>query len=158
VVEVPQDDKQLNVGDRLVDLALFGIANAMNLLMVGVFLGRVAGQFPGQWPAVLWAGMAALLAAGAIYNWRRGRSAWHIMLPWLLAAFLLVEIVLDYVLGFDFRQTRWLGPYLVLYYLGLMGMIGYAFQIGKTYGFITLATYFINQAATFYAYFVIGHG
>ena len=51
-----------------------------------------------------------------------------------------------------------LGPYLALYYLGLLGMIGYAFGAGKLYGFITLATYFLNLAATGYSYSRVGHG
>ncbi len=55
-------------------------------------------------------------------------------------------------------QTAWLGPYLLSYYLALFAMIGYAFLAGKPYGFVTLITYFINLAATFYSYALVGHG
>lgn len=58
----------------------------------------------------------------------------------------------------DIRSTRLLGPYLLLYYLALFGMIGYSFQIGKNFGFVTLVTYIVNQIATFYSYFQVGHG
>jgi hypothetical protein len=147
-----------NTPDRLVDLTLFAVANAMNLMMVGVFLGRVAGRSDAHWPGEIWALLAAILAGGAFINWRRRRPGWEIGLPLPLVAFLLVELILDYALGFDFRHTLWVGPYLLLYYLGLMAMIGYAFRSGKGYGLITLATYFLNQGATFYAYFLAGHG
>jgi hypothetical protein len=39
-----------------------------------------------------------------------------------------------------------------------MGMIGYAFIVGKPFGFVTLATYFANLAATFYSFVRVGHG
>jgi hypothetical protein len=39
-----------------------------------------------------------------------------------------------------------------------MGMIGYTFVFGKLFGFITLATYFINLASTAYSYARVGHG
>ena len=72
--------------------------------------------------------------------------------------FYLIYKTNHYILQINFRSTRLLGPYLLLYYLAILGMIGYSFQIGKTYGFITLLTYFINQIATFYSYFRVGHG
>jgi hypothetical protein len=80
------------------------------------------------------------------------RPWWTIILPGLLVIYNAVEFVLDCLMKFDFRHLRWLDPYLGLYYLALMGMIGYSFAIGKPFGFITLTTYFINLAATAYSY------
>jgi hypothetical protein len=70
----------------------------------------------------------------------------------------MLEILLDCICKIEFRNTRLLGPYLLMYYTSLFGMIGYPFQIGTTYGVITLVTYFIHQIATFYSYFRVGHG
>ena len=72
----------------------------------------------------------------------------------------MVELLLDYVLEIDFRRThtRLLGPYLALFYLGQMGLIGYAFVVQPVYGFVTLATYFLNLLATWYSYSRVGHG
>jgi len=61
-------------------------------------------------------------------------------------------------LSLPFRSSRLLGPYLLLYYLSPMGMIGYAFLVSEAYGFITLATYFLNLLATWYSYCEVGHG
>ena len=58
----------------------------------------------------------------------------------------------------DFRHTRLLGPYLGLYYLALMGMVGYSFSIGKPYGAVTPATYLLQLLATWYSYARVGHG
>ena len=102
--------------------------------------------------------LSLALAAATVWNLQARREWWAAVLPALLALFLIVEIVLDYILQFDFRSTRWLGPYLLLYYLSIMGMIGYSFLVQKKYGVITLVTYFLSQIAALYSYFTVGHG
>jgi hypothetical protein len=74
------------------------------------------------------------------------------VLPLPLILHSIVELLLDYILKLDFRRTRLLGPYLVLFYLGQMGLIGYAFVVEPAYGFVTLATYFLCLGATRYAH------
>ncbi|MCX6035832.1 MAG: hypothetical protein NTV38_12785 [Chloroflexi bacterium] len=44
-----------------------------------------------------------------------------------------------------------------LYYLALMGMIGYSFAIGKSFNFVTLVTYFFGLAATARSYACVQH-
>ena len=87
-----------------------------------------------------------------------GRDIWLVVLPLPLVIFMLVEWLLEYRLHVEFRKTRWLGPYLLLYYLGLFGMIGYSFMAGRAYGFITLASYFLSLFASLYSYRKVGHG
>ena len=143
---------------RLIDQALFMIANLVNLLMIGIFLSRPAEL---QQLEFILGIILLLLALPTLYcvvrNAALKRGVWYWLLPLLLVVFLLVELLLDYLFLPGFRQTRWLGPYLGLYYLSLMGMIGYSFLAGKKEGFITLVTYFLNQIATFYSYFSVGH-
>ena len=143
---------------RKVDLAVFTLANLMNIIMVIIFLSRAVGATRSSIVGLIWVGFIVVLSIVVVLNIRGQREWWTIALPCLLIAFLILELILDYILQIDFRNTRLLGPYLLLYYLAILGMIGYSFQIGKTYGLITLLTYFINQIATFYSYFRIGHG
>ncbi len=70
----------------------------------------------------------------------------------LLILFFAIELLFDYILKLDFRNTALLWPYIVVYYLALMGMIGYSFSIGRPYGFITLGTYFLGLLATWYGH------
>ena len=63
-----------------------------------------------------------------------------------------MELLLDYVFHIEFRTTGLLWPYLILYYVALISMVGYSFGIGKPYGFVTLATYMLNLGATGYAF------
>ena len=141
------------------DLTVVVIANLLNLILTLIFLNRVFGR--ATWEH--WLGYGTLimilpLTTIAIVNMRGMRSWAFWVLPLVMVAFLIIEFVLDYWLKFNFRQTAWLGPYLLLYYLALFAMIGYAFLAGKSYGFITLVTYFINLAATFFSYARVGHG
>jgi hypothetical protein len=121
-----------------------------------MFLAR-AGGHPRAWGsgAVV---LAVPLAGTVVLNALGQREWWTIVLPGVMILYCAVEIVLDYLLKSDFRHTRLLGPYLGLYYAGLMALIGYAFLVDRLAGFITLATYFANLAATLYAYSRVGHG
>ena len=97
-------------------------------------------------------GMAMPLGAAVILNALGKRGWWYVVLPLPLILHCIVELLLDYVLKLDFRKTRLLGPYLALFYLGQMGLIGYAFIVEPVYGFATLATYFLCLGATRYAH------
>lgn len=141
-----------------IDIGVFTVANLMNVIMVGVFIARTMKT--GHSPAVsaIWIIFIIILIVAAIFNVREKRNWWTFVLPAILALFLVAEVVLDYILQIDFRNTKLLGPYLVLYYAGILGLIGYSFQIEKKYGFITLVTYFLSQAAALYSYLQVGHG
>jgi len=142
-----------------VDLTVVVVANLMNVLLTAMFLARALSS-PHLARAVGTAVvlLALPLAVATALNLREGRGAWLVALPALVILYCAVEFVLDYVLRVDFRNTALLGPYLGLYYLSLMGMIGYAFLVGRPYGFATLVTYFANLAATFYSFARVGHG
>jgi hypothetical protein len=102
--------------------------------------------------------LAIPLGVAALMNAMVGRGWPFWVLPALTIGYCILELLFDGILKIDFRHSRLLGPYLAVYYVGLMAMIGYAFLIGKPFGFFTLATYFINLAATAYSYAQVGHG
>jgi hypothetical protein len=140
------------------DLVVVIIANLLNLVLSLIFLNRVFGR--AAWEH--WLGYGTLimifpLTIIALANLAASRNWGFWILPLIMVLFLAVEFIFDYWLKFDFRHTAWLGPYLLLYYLALFAMIGYAFLAGKLYGYITLITYFTNLAATFFSYARVGH-
>ena len=136
-----------------IDLVVVVAANLFNLLMAAIFLTRPKGwkRFERAAGLVL-VGMAVPLGAAVILNALGKRGWWVVVLPLPLILHCIVELLLDYVLKLDFRKTRLLGPYLALFYLGQMGLIGYAFIVEPVYGFATLATYFLCLGATRYAH------
>jgi hypothetical protein len=144
---------------RFIDIAIFIIANLVNLLLIGIFLSRPLGLKKVERVLGLIAVSLILpIGVAVILNIQGRREWWTIVLPSILMLFLAIELLLDYILMLNFRKTRYLWPYLLLYYLALMAMIGYSFSIGKSFGFITLGTYFLNLFATWYSYSKVGHG
>jgi hypothetical protein len=138
------------------DLAVVVVANLFNLMVVGLMLARVA-QIDYNLGIPLIA-MALLLIAASSANIIWKREKWFYILPLILAVYILFEWYLDYVFKIEFRSTWLLGPYLLLFYAGQMGMIGYSFLVKKGYGVVTLVTYFISLGATAYSYMHVGHG
>jgi len=138
---------------RTVDIAVFVIANLVNLLLVGLLLSRAQGleRVESILGLVVMA-LALPLGAAVILNISGQREWWTIALPLLLILFFAIELLFDYILKLNFRNTALLWPYIVVYYLALMGMIGYSFSIGRPYGFVTLGTYFLGLLATWYGH------
>ena len=144
---------------RIIDIGVFIIANVVNLLLIGIFLSRPKGAKKAEHTLGIFL-VAMILPVGValVLNFLGKRDWWTIVLPLIFVVFLKVELLFDYILTWNFRKTRWLWPYLFLYYLALMAMIGYSFLIGRPYGFITLGTYLLGLAATWYSYTRVGHG
>ncbi len=148
-----------SLDSRLIDIALFIIANLVNLLLIGIFLSRPLGLKKVERVfGLITVSLILPIGVAVIQNIQGRREWWTIVLPSILILFLAIELLLDYILMLNFRRTRLLWPYLLLYYLALMAMIGYSFAMGKSFGFITLGTYFLNLLATWYSYSKVGHG
>ena len=146
-------------GSSAVDLTVFLAANLYNLALTAVFLARAGTRKRLERRA----GIAALLLgipllAASLLNALAGRVWWAIALPLPAALHCLVETFVDYLYPSNFRATRWLWPYLALFYLGQWFLVGYNFLVGQGYGTVTLVTYFLCLAATFYSYRKVKHG
>lgn len=140
-------------GNTTADLWMFFIANIVNLLITAIFIFRVNGNEITEYilGLIVVAMMLPILGI-AIQNFLQQRIIWTIVLPIPLILYCLTELLFDYILNLEFRNTWLLWPYVVIFYAGLWGMIGYSFLMGKIFGFITLGTYFINLFATWYAH------
>ena len=148
-----------NVNQRTVDLVVFICANLFNLFIFFIMLSRPFGlERLERVVGILNLLLVIPLTIAVILNFNAGRDWWTYVLPLVMIAFLIVELLLDYVLQIPFRETRLLWPYLALYYLSAWMMIGYTFLVSKPCGFITLVTHFISLAATAYSYSQVGHG
>jgi CDP-diglyceride synthetase len=146
------------INHRTLDLLFVGIVNLLNLTLVGMFVARVHGP---QLLASVLGSVSILLAlpiAGiVILNAMEGREWWTIVLPCFMVFFMVLTAVLDYVLHSDFRNTRFLWPYVVLFFWSLMLLVGYAFLVETKLGFVTLGTYYVCVAASLYEYFKLVH-
>ena len=145
--------------NRVVDIIVVIVANLFNLIIVGVMFSRPTGLKKLEYYiGLLNISLILPLGTALVFNISNDRERWTMILPGLLILYLVIELLLDYVFRFPFRQTRWLAPYLGLFYLAQWMMIGYAFVVDTVYGAVTLGTYFISLGATAYSYRKVGHG
>ncbi len=144
---------------RAVGLGVFAVANLINLLLVVMFTARGRkNEKLERVTGLIIVAMAVPLAAASLLGALERRAWWTWGLPLLMVAFCVVEYLVDYAGKVEFRGRRAMKPYLMLFYLALMAMIGYSFLLGRTYGYVTLATYFLHVGATAYSYGRVKHG
>ena len=135
-----------------IDLSVFLAVNLVSVLTVGIFLVR-SGGLEGM-EEVLGIGVVAMIVpvgAAVLLNSRMGRDRWTVVLPLVLAVFLIVELFFDYILKLDFRGTPLQWPHIALFCLAVFGMMGCSFRMGTRFGSVTLGTYFLQLAAFLYA-------
>jgi hypothetical protein len=129
------------------------IANLINVLMAALFAARLSGLAQVQYIlGVAAMGLGFALGYVAYVNRKLKRDKWMTWLLLPIFLFFVVDLFLDYAFTFDFRGTVIVGPYILLYYVGLWGLIGYGFKFDKKWGFVTLATYFANMIMSILPY------
>lgn len=144
---------------KLTDLLIVIIANAANLLLAGIFLARLnALQGLERLLGIVFVVLGVPLVYLVINNFLLGRDLWTIYLPIPLILFMLMELILDYLISAPWRGSWLIGPYMLVYYVGLFAMIGFSFRVSKLYGFITLITYFLQFGLSMLALKRVGHG
>ena len=146
-------DEESSTNFARVDMVVVILANVINIVMAGLFAARISSLHQIQY--IL--GVAALvmgfaLGCVAFLNGKWNRDKWMTLLLVPIFLFFIVEFVLDYALALDFRSTILVGPYILLYYVGLWGLIGYSFKVNKKAGFVTLTTYFANMVLSILPY------
>jgi len=140
---------------KRIDLIVVCLANLINVIMFFLFIARISAlsQVEGALGIVVMV-MGFCLGYIAFINSRNKRDKWETYLLIPTFVFFIVELVLDYILDFDFRSTALAGPYVLFYYIGLWGLVGYAFRVDKKWGFLTLVTYFLNMSLSVLQHFI----
>jgi hypothetical protein len=149
--EIKGEKETVKFDPSQLDLGLFLIINLFNLLTTVILLARTRGMAQLELNLGL-INVAMIIPVGAIIilNYMNQREWWTTILPLSFLAFLVLELILDYVLKLNFRQTQLLWPYLTSFYISQFAMIGFSFLANKQYGYTTLVTYFILLLATLY--------
>jgi hypothetical protein len=137
------------------DLIVVCIANLINVIMTILFTARIFGLLQVEYAlGIIVMVMGLALGYVAFSNKKHKREKWEVYLLIPVFLFFIVDLIFDYVLASDFRSTAIVGPYVLLYYVGLWGLIGYSFRFDKKWGFLTLATYFMNMVFSVLAHYV----
>ena len=127
------------------------VANLINLLMIGVFIARLSHRPKVEY----WLGIAVISTIGPlVYLFVTAvgfkRPFIYFIQIGLMIAYLVVELLLDYVLKVDFRQNRSIViPYVTLLFTGTGGMIGVASHAGKVWTAVTVISFLIMAVLAF---------
>ncbi|NLI54581.1 MAG: hypothetical protein GX417_09710 [Clostridiales bacterium] len=141
----------MNVLNKNLDLLGAVTAVLFFVSAILVFSFRLAGK-----PQVgFWIGIFELcLAAPLIYLLAKApalhRSTIYYIQICCMLLWLIVELLLDYLLKFDFRQVRWMVvSYVVLFFAGSGGLLGIATQAGRGWSIASIALFLIMAVLTF---------
>lgn len=142
----------LNLG--VFDLTFVITAIAFNLLITGIFFAQKKGRIDlVRKLGIAWLGLSVPLGAVFLYYLKQGRETWVMVYFGLIFLYIFIELLLDYILKFDFRQ-RWSThiPYIVLEYIALFGLIGISFSIHPTWGYLVTISFWLLLASLIYLY------
>lgn len=129
-----------------------------NLAFAAMFIARVRDPGRARTYGLFGTSMALPLVVAALIAWAQEMEGWDVVLPLVFVAFAAIEILVDFILDFEVRESRWLWPYLMSFYLAQWSVIGVAFRVSEAGGAAVLVSYFICLAATAYSYRKVGHG
>ena len=127
---------------------IFVLVLLVNIVSMLMFLGRVWWPKQRFQPAGIFGVIAILLGfpasilvgVGVVQDF--GISYW--LMPLLYVAFTLFALIVDVILKVEFRQPRRLEiliPFLLIYFLPVLGMWGMVWNLGLVYWLLTGVTY-----------------
>ncbi len=129
--------------------ALTAVAFFISAILVFTFrlLGKPQiGHWIGYFEFALAIPLVYLLINAPKYN---RPTIYYIQIGAMLL-WLVVELLLDYVLKMDFRNTRWMViTYVVLFFAGSGGLLGIASHAGKGWSVASIVLFLIMAVLTF---------
>jgi len=136
------------------DLVFVLCAVVFNLLIAGIFVAQKQGKekLVRQF-GVTWLLLAIPLTVVYVRYWMLAKPAWVMIYFSFILFYMLVEWLLDYVFKYDFRSRKITHvPYIILEYIALFGLVGIAFEIDKTWGFVVTASFWLLLGSLIYLY------
>lgn len=125
-----------------------------NLLVVGIYIAQAHRR--ENLVRTFGGGMVFLILpfdlvfAGFLLN---GRSLQLLVALSIVLLYLMTELLLDFILKFDFRSKPiWHVAYILLFYAAAFSLIGIAFAISETAGYLVTITFWAVLGALVYLY------
>lgn len=127
------------------------LAVAINLLIITIFVVRLAG---GSRVEHVIGGLLILLILPLVYLFISGfqlaRQRIYFLWIGLMIAFLVVELLADYVLKIPFREVKWqVVAYVMLFFGSTGGMIGVAGLAGRGWTIAAITSFLIMGTLAF---------
>lgn len=134
------------------------IANVNNLLLAVIFFARLYKlEKLEYWLGILFISTILPLIFMFIKSFGSDRAGIYYIQLLLMIAFIIAELLLDYIFKIDFRQNRNIViPYITLFYASLGGMIGIASNAGKPWPLVTAVSFLFVTALSLFVHFRTG--
>ena len=132
---------------------IFGVsAVAFNLLIAGIFIATRYGRM--QAVRKIGSGIVALgIPFGFVlaHTLMTGNNLYVRVALAVVLAYILSELVMDFILKYDFR-AKWTThvPYILLEYAAFIGLIYVAFTISEYWGWAVSVTFWVAMGALIY--------
>jgi hypothetical protein len=130
----------------------------INGLLIALFIARL-----GHRPKIeYWLGIVIILGLFPLsYLFITGvlakRPLLYFIQVGLMMAYLIVEVLVDYIFKIEFRQVRWLVvPYVTLFFAATGGMIGLASRAGKIWTIAAVTSFFAMLTLSFVQRYITG--
>ncbi|MDX2442716.1 MAG: hypothetical protein QNK30_02840 [Bacteroidales bacterium] len=138
----------------IIKLNQIGAYTAIFILLTSslIFIFRLLNQHSAEY----WTGIAFMITAipliYLLFNAAQfQRPTLYFVQIGLMICFIIIELLLDYILKFDFRHTKWMAiSYAMFFFASTGGMIGLASQAGKPWTIISIILFFIMTGLAFY--------
>ena len=142
---LPSVDLWMNYMDSLGPADLIGAIAAVLIyaLAILVFIARLAGSPRTEhWLGLALVSMAVPLVYLLVIAGGHARPPLYYVQLLLMVAYLVVELLLDYVLKLEFRSIRWMAiAYVMLFFSGTGGMIGVASHAGEPWMYTAIGLF-----------------
>jgi hypothetical protein len=108
-------DSKFQTDYEKIDLIVVYMANLINAIMAILFIARISGLPQVEYVlGIVVMIMGFALGYIAFLNKKKKRDKWDVYLLIPIFLFFIVDLILDYISSFDFRDTIIVGPYILL--------------------------------------------
>ena len=142
------------VSMNIFDLVFVLCAVAFNWLIIGVFIAtkKERPELRAMF-GVAFVSLGIPFTIVFIHYLLEGRDPLTMVRFGFVLFYIAVELLLDYILKIDFRQKPLTHvPYIVLEYIALFGLIGIAFSIDRTWGWMVSISFWAVLGSLIYLY------
>ena len=134
-------------------------AHVIFISSIMTFSSRIVFKIgPGHWVGTPLLLMVVPLGYLLLSAARANRSLLYYIQVGLMLLFIIILILVDYVLHFDFRQTQWMVVSFVVFYFAAMGgMIGVASLAGRGWAISSIVLFLIAAVLAFLQRSITGY-
>jgi hypothetical protein len=135
------------------------VAHVIFVSSIVTFISRMAfGVKPGHWIGIPLLLMVFPLVYLLIIAPSLQRPVLYYIQVGLMVLWIVLLFVVDYVLKFEFRQTRWMViSYVVLYFAGAGGMLGVTALAGRSWTISGIILFLVSAILAFVQRGVTGY-